>query len=173
MDEKTLVERAAAGEDGAFASLVRMHTDTVWRFAMGMLRDAGAAEDASQDTFIKAYGALGAFRGDSAFRSWLLSICSRVCLDRLRQRRVDSVPLTSAMRIASAPDRTDTRLLIEAALQALDPDQKQAFVLVCVLGFSRTEAAEVARVPASTMRSRVATARGRLADALKDSGGES
>lgn len=165
-DERGLVRRAADGEEVAFATLVRSHSDLVWRFAMGMLRDAGAAEEAAQDTFLKAHGALDGFRGDSAFRSWLLSICSRVCLDRLRQVRPSSLPLSAASDLKAPPDREDVRLTVEAELNRLAPDQKQAFVLVSMLGYSRAEAAQIAGVPASTMRSRVASARERLAEAL-------
>lgn len=167
-DEPGLVERAASGEDSAFAELVRCHSDAVWRFAMGMLRDAGAAEEAAQDTFVNAHRALDGFRGDASFRSWLLSICSRVCLDRLRRRSWESVPLETLRDIHSPHDQADVRLTIDAAIDRLDPDQREAFVLVSVMGFSREEAALIARVPSSTMRSRVAKARGRLADALKD-----
>ena len=171
-DDSGLVELAAAGEDTAFAALVRTHTDTVWRFAMGMLRDRGAAEEAAQDTFLKAHRALASFRGEAAFRTWLLTICSRICIDRMRKSRPPSVPLHAAERTYSPLDRSDIRMAIDDALSALGTDQQQAFLLVSVLGFSRQEAAEIAGVPPSTMRSRVAAARGHMAAALSEAMGD-
>ena len=166
MDDATLVARAAGGDGEAFELIVRRHTDAVWRFARSTLNDDGAAEEAVQDTFMKAHRALGQFRGESALRTWLVSICHRACLDRLRRKRLDVVPLEQVREQRARGEQTALRLALEEALAALPEEEREGFNLVHVLGYSREEAADVVGVPPSTMRSRVARARERLAESL-------
>jgi len=168
MDDWGLIERSRAGDAAAFELLVRRHTDAVWRAARGFLRDDFAAEEVVQDTFLKAYRGLGSFRGDAAVRTWLVSICHRSCVDRSRRRQAEVVSLDHARRLRARDDSADLRMAIEAALPALTDDERRAFVLVDVLGYSREEAAEIAGVPSSTMRSRLARARRRLVEALQE-----
>ena len=171
MDDWGLIERARDGDAAAFELLVRRHTDAVWRAARGFLRDDFAAEEVVQDTFLKAYRALGSFRGEAAVRTWLVSICHRSCVDRSRRKQAEVVPLFWSRSVAVPGTQRDqnaveVRLAIEAALPSLPDDERRAFVLVDVLGYSREEAAEVVGVPSSTMRSRLARARRRLVEAL-------
>jgi RNA polymerase sigma-70 factor (ECF subfamily) len=166
MDDWGLIERARSGDGAAFELLVRRHTDAVWRAARGFLRDDFAAEEVVQDTFLKAYRALDSFRGEAAVRTWLVSICHRSCVDRSRRRQAEIVSLEHARRHRAKDDATDLRMAIEAALPSLPEDERRAFVLVDVLGYSREEAAEVAGAPSSTIRSRLARARRRLLEAL-------
>ena len=166
MDDGSLVTRAAAGDETAFELLVRRHTDTVWRQARWMLPDDSAAEEAVQDTFVKAYRALGAFRGDSTVSTWLHAICHRACLDRLRLKRAEIVSLDQARERRAAAEEVELRVVLEDALRGLPDDERQAFTLVHVLGHSRHEASVIAGVPPSTMRSRVSRARRRLADVV-------
>ncbi|HVF06482.1 MAG TPA: sigma-70 family RNA polymerase sigma factor [Frankiaceae bacterium] len=170
-DDAALVRRAAGGDVLAFETLVRRHTDAVWRVARSMLRDDFAAEEAVQDTFLRAYRALGTFRGDAAVRTWLVSICTRVCVDRLRLRRPEVVPLEEAAARRTAPD-PDDRVQLDAAVRGLAPDERAAFLLVDVLGYTSGEAAAVAGAPASTLRSRLGRAREQLAAALAPAGVE-
>lgn len=164
-----LVRRSAAGDETAFELLVRRHADAVWRFARATLHDDHLAEDAVQDTFLKAHRGAAGFRGDAAVRTWLLTICHRTCIDRLRKRTAEVVPIERLREERALEHHHDLRIGLAAALQALPADERQAFTLVHVLGHSREEAAAIAGVPASTMRSRVARARGRLVDAMRDS----
>lgn len=165
-DDHALVIDAAGGSREAFESLVRRHTDAVWRMARARLRDDFAAEEATQDTFLKAYRNLHTFRGESAVRTWLLSICHRTCIDRLRLKRAELVSLEDARPLRSPEERPDLKVALEAAMEHLAPEEREAFQLVDVLGYSREEAAAVVGVPSSTMRSRVARARERLAREL-------
>lgn len=168
MDDLELVDRAAAGDASAFETLVRRHTDAAWRMARSMLRDDFAAEEAVQDTFLKAYRNLHTFRGDAKVSTWLLSICHRCCIDRLRLKRHNVVSLDEAGREPRTEDRTDLKLAVDEAMAALPADERDAFTLVEIVGHSREGAAEIAGVPASTMRSRVSRAREKLAKALGD-----
>lgn len=166
MDDHELVRLAAAGDDRAFDTLVHRHADAAWRMARSLLNDNFAAEEAVQDTFLKAYRNLGTFRGDSKVGTWLLSICHRACIDRLRLKRHQVVSLDEARRERSRDEPTDLRIAVEEALAALPDDERRAFTLVEVIGHTREEAAAIVGVPASTMRSRVARAREKLAKAL-------
>lgn len=168
MDDNELVTQAAAGDESAFELLVRRHTDAAWRMARSMLRDDFAAEEAVQDTFLKAYRNLHTFRGEAKVSTWLLSICHRACIDRLRLKRLNVVALDDVRRERGREDRTDLKVAVEAALAELPDDEREGFVLVEVVGHSREEAAEIVGVPASTMRSRVSRAREKLARALSD-----
>lgn len=166
MDDNALLSRAVDGDEAAFELLVRRHTDALWRLARSLLPDDGSAEEAVQDAFWKAYRGLSAFRGDSSVSTWLVAICHRCCLDRLRLRRAHVVSLDAVRR--AREDDTVLRLALEEAVGALPPDDRAAFTLVCILGYTREEAASIAAVPASTMRSRVSRARERLARALAE-----
>src|SRR5688572_31306981 len=86
-EDGALVARAAAGEEAAFELLVRRHSTALWRLAHMLLGDRFAADEAVQDTFVKAYRALGSFRGESSLATWLGAICRRTCIDRLRLKR--------------------------------------------------------------------------------------
>jgi RNA polymerase sigma-70 factor (ECF subfamily) len=152
-DDLDLARRAAGGADLAFEILVRRHTEAVWRLAYGMLRDHGAAEDVTQDVFVKAYQALARFRGEAAFRTWLLAIAHRTCLDALRRRSAEVVPLERARHERAREADQATRAALTAAVEALPEGERRAFLLVDVLGLSREEAAAVSGVPASTLKS--------------------
>ncbi len=84
--DEELVERARAGDDAAFSELVERHHGAAYRVAFSMLQDDDAAQDVVQDTFIKAFRALGGFRGDSSFRTWVLTIAGNQARGALRKR---------------------------------------------------------------------------------------
>ena len=154
----------------AFEVIVRSYTDDVWRVARSIVRDDEQAEDIVQDTFLKAYRSLSRFRGEASMKTWLITICQRTCLDHLRTRRAQIVPLAEARYVRSRSDDADTRMAIDAGMRHLGEDERVAFTLVDVAGFSREEAAAIVGVPASTMRSRVARARARLLEAIDEAG---
>jgi RNA polymerase sigma-70 factor (ECF subfamily) len=166
MEDAALVARAAAGDGTAFELLVRRNADPVWRLARTILRDDFAAEEAVQDTFLKAHRALSSYRGDASVKTWLCSICHRACIDRLRKKQAQVVPLEALRQQKAREEHVELRLVIEEAMEELSDDERRAFELVHVLGYSREEAAAIAGVPPSTMRSRVTRARTRLAESI-------
>ena len=168
-----LVQLAAGGDALAFETVVRRHTDAVWRLARSNLRDDFAAEEAVQDTFVKAHRALGSFRAESSVRTWLLAICQRTCIDASRRKRHAVVSLDDVRRTKGRDEQPELRLSIAQEVARLPADERRAFTLVDVLGYSREEAAEIVGVPASTMRSRVSRARQRLMDSLGGATAES
>jgi RNA polymerase sigma-70 factor (ECF subfamily) len=163
-----LSRRAAEGDETAFELLVHRHIESVWRLTRSLLSDDYEAEEAVQETFIKAYRSLGSFRREASFRTWLLSICHRTCVDTWRRRRPEVVSLSAAHEQRAAEQSIELRMMIEEGLQLLVPEERNAFVLVHVLGYSREEAAQICDVPASTLRSRVGRARQHLADIMTE-----
>jgi RNA polymerase sigma-70 factor (ECF subfamily) len=154
---------AAEGDEAAFELLVHRHVENVWRLARFLLADDFEAEDAVQETFVKAYRSRRSFRGEASYRTWLLSICHRTCVDHLRRRSPEVVSLSALRQERAAEETLELRLLIEEGIELLPTEERHAFVLVHVLGYSREEAARICDVPASTLRSRVSRARERLA----------
>lgn len=87
LEDGDLVVRAKDCDERALGELVSRHHETVYRVVLSMVGDPDAAEDAAQDTFLKAFRGLEGFRGDAAFRTWLLSIASNEARGSLRRRK--------------------------------------------------------------------------------------
>jgi RNA polymerase sigma-70 factor, ECF subfamily len=164
-----LALQARTGDAGAQAAFVRATQGEVWRFTAALV-DPGAADDLTQETFLRAFKALPGFRGQSAVRTWLLGIARRACADHLRavvrRRRLDARLAAQAWTDAPHPDPAH-RLGTADLLGRLAEDRRTAFVLTQVLGLSYAEAAAVAEVPVGTIRSRVARARDELITAVR------
>lgn len=112
--DEELVRRARGGDDRAFGELVERHTAVAYRVARSMISDDDVAQDVTQNAFLKAYRGLARFRGDAAFRSWLLTIVAnegRGALRRLGRRR--ETPLAD-----QSPMVTGEKSPEEAAVQA-------------------------------------------------------
>lgn len=163
MDDLTrLLLAARDGDRLALAGAIRASQAEVWRLAVHLV-GASEADDATQDSYVRAWRALPRFRGESSGRTWLLSIARRACADVVR-RRVRERRLTGRLRArtlgggAAGGDPAGAHGLAEL-VASLEPDRRDAFVLTQVLGCSYAEAAEVCGVPVGTIRSRVARAR--------------
>lgn len=170
MDELTyLLRRATEGEPGALEQLVAAAQPDVWRFCAALLGAEGA-DDATQETFVRAWRAAGGFRGESTARTWLLAIAKRVCYDAMRQRGRAERKQERLRSVAEAKTQADPgdSVVMADLLGRLDPDRRSAFVLTQVLGLSYEEAAAVVGCPIGTIRSRVARARGDLQAALHE-----
>ena len=162
MDELTsLAVSAGTGDRVALAAFVRRSQPEVWRLCRHLVGPV-AADDVTQDTYLRAVPALASFRAEASARTWLLGIARRAAADAIRreQRRRRLSPRRAPVVADPAGAVTATALLAP-----LDPERREAFVLTQVLGLSYLEAAEVADVPVGTIRSRVARARAELADA--------
>ena len=172
VDDLTALALAAAeGDRVAMTALVRRTQPVVWRVC-ARLGDRDAADDLTQEVYLRALPALVGFRVEASARTWLLQITRYVCADHVRRRARGRALLD---RLVQRTDRGDSvaaprtgELELDEVIGALDPDRREAFVLTQVLGLSYAEAAEVGGVPIGTIRSRVARARVDLADALAD-----
>jgi RNA polymerase sigma-70 factor (ECF subfamily) len=182
--DQQLVERAQRGEKHAFELLVAKYQRRLGRLISRFVRNAAEAEDVTQDAFIKAYRALPAFRGDSAFYTWLYRIGINTAKNHLvsqGRRAPTSTPFDSE----EAEDFEDAALLHEVAtpenelmskqvvevvnssLQELPDDLRTALTLREIEGLSYEEIAAVMDCPIGTVRSRIFRAREAIAANLR------
>lgn len=157
---------AGRGDGRALEAFIKATQRDVWRF-VAYLSEPGSADDLTQETFLRAIGAMPRFSGRSSARTWLLAIGRRVVADHIRYQQ-------SRPRMMRAAD-ADTRQIrvrpargfedvveITAMIADLTIDQREALLLTQVIGLSYTEAASVCGCPVGTIRSRVARARSEL-----------
>jgi RNA polymerase sigma-70 factor (ECF subfamily) len=152
---------ARDGDEQALATAIRLGQADVARFARPLV-DPADLEDVVQDTFIRAYRALPKYRGDASGRTWLLAIARRSAADairsRVRIRRSDA----EASVLSDVPASMDTAHALQALVDGLDVERREAFVLTQIVGCSYAEAAAICGVRIGTIRSRVARAREEL-----------
>jgi len=169
MDELTKLALAARdGNRDALAAFVRRSQADVWRFC-AHAGDRAEADDLTQEVFLRAIGALRAFRGESGARTWLLSIASHTCADAVRRAQRQRALLERFRREAPQelqPDRVGD-VALDELVRDLDHDRRTAFVLTQIVGLSYDEAAQVCRCPVGTIRSRVSRARADLLGVLR------
>ncbi len=173
--EAALVARAQAGDSLAFEELVRRYRNDVFALAYHFVRSREEAWDLSQEVFIKAHRALGRFRGDSSFKTWLLRITANQSKDYLKKRRLDTVALEDAPQGLDVARGSGPRAQLEAqelgqailsALNALSPKHRVAFTLREFEGLSYEEMAQVMECNVGTVMSRLHHARRKLQDKL-------
>ncbi|MGE0027831.1 MAG: RNA polymerase sigma factor [Thermoleophilia bacterium] len=168
-----MLARLRRRDEQAFRELVVRHQRVVRAYAEGLLGDRHEAEDAAQESFVRAYRRIDAFRGDAPLRTWLLRICRNHCLDRLRARpSVQLVELHEDIAgqgddptAAGAAMRVDRERLV-TALAALPEPLQQAVVLRELRGLSYEEVATALDIPLGTVRSRISAGRAQIQDAL-------
>ena len=168
-----LAKSAGRGDRAALAQFVQATQRDVWRM-VAYLTDPGSADDLTQETFLRAIGALPRFAGRSTARTWLLSIARRVVVDQIRHnssrpRTSHTVDLDDALGDSRRGNRIENMVEVRMLIDGLDPKRREALVLTQILGLSYDEAAEVAGCPVGTVRSRVARARDDLLRAANDS----
>lgn len=183
--ENGVIRSVLDGNINDFEQLVTAYEKNVYNLALRMVGDPDDAADITQETFIKAYRALGSFRGDSKFSSWLYRIASNVCLDFLRSRsRRAQVPLSFENEDEEGeielPDMSQNpeevlmkKLSMEAVrrgMEKLPPKQRQILVLRELCGLSYAELAQTLSVEEGTVKSRIFRARKRLCAILLGDG---
>ena len=162
--EPALIRAAAAGDLAAFERLVRAFQEPVWRFLRRLLGDPVAAEDVAQETFLRVYRRLPTYAFRSRFSTWVFQIARNAGIDELRTRERHDRVRRAVTTPAASEGPAGARVEIDAALAMLPVDQREAVLLVEVLGLRYAEAATVLSVPVGTVKSRVFGARVRLAE---------
>ena len=181
--DQQLVERVQGGDKQAFGLLVSKYQRKLHRLLSRLVRDSAEVEDLAQETFIKAYRALGAFRGESAFYTWLYRIGINTAKNHLaaQSRRVPaSTGLDSSdmgidggerLRDLDTPERQlMTRQIaqtVDAAMADLPEELREAITLRELEGLSYEEIANVMDCPIGTVRSRIFRARESIAARLR------
>jgi RNA polymerase sigma-70 factor, ECF subfamily len=153
-----------------FAALVRLHQNALYRYGRGLGLDHDTALDLVQDAFVKAHAHLDQCRGPDSMRSWLFRIFRNAMLDWARNIRRTEVPLLDVEEPPGDEDFAERHALREAigaALAALPPILREAFLLRHELGHSYHEIAELAGVSLSAAKMRVARAHAALRETLE------
>jgi len=183
MDELALVEAAKKGDIGAFEELVRRYDRNVFRIAQHITQNREDAEDVVQDAFLKAYGNLAQFQGQSKFYTWLVRIAVNEALMKLRRRRpertvsldqdVETDEDTIPREVADwSPNpeqqynQAELRDLLQKTIQGLPAGFRTVFVLRDVEGLSTEETAEALGLSIPAVKSRLLRARLQLRERL-------
>jgi len=180
-DDLALIELVLSGDRRAFEPLVRKHERRVFRVVLAVLGNVEDAEDAMQDTFVKAFRHLDQFRRDSRFTTWLTRIAVNEALQK-RQARKNSVSLQESPEVESKalpgrfepwtsnPEKLyrkqEIRQLVERAIQALPPIYRETLVLRDIEEMSAEEAAGVLGITVPALKSRLLRARLLLRESL-------
>ncbi|HEX6867346.1 MAG TPA: sigma-70 family RNA polymerase sigma factor [Candidatus Limnocylindrales bacterium] len=159
MDQDGLVERARRGDKSAFAELVRASGARLDATARLILRDPDLAQDAVQETLIRAWRSLPGLRDPGVFDHWLHSLVAHACIDiaRKRRRRVIEVELSPVLEPARADGTAQVvdRDLLERVLARLEPEARAVVVLHFYLDLPLPRVAEMLGIPTGTAKSRL------------------
>ena len=179
------VNQAKQGDQDAFTELVYLFTDPVYNLCYRMLGESGEAEDAAQETFLRIFINLNRYDTTRPFKTWLLSIASNHCIDRLRKRRMqlvslDDEPTAAALAISSSdplPEQAtiqgELSAFIQNLLEHLDESYRLAVIYRYWYQYSYAEIAAAMDTTESAIKSRLHRARkklGELLDARTDIG---
>ena len=182
-----LVERTVAGDQRAYGLLVAKYERRIQRLIGRMARDVDLVEDIAQETFIRAYRALHQFRGDAQFYTWLYRIAVNTAKKSLMDMKRNPVITEGALRAGADEDETsvmeneltseetpetvlaakEIAATVNAAMEALPEDLRQAVTLREIEGLSYEDIAEVMGCPIGTVRSRIFRAREAISAKVK------
>jgi len=181
--DRKLVARVQQGDKTAFDLLVRKYQHKIIKLVGRYVRDRAEAEDVAQEAFLRAYRALGGFRGDSAFYTWLYRIAVNTAKNHLESqgRRLPNLNLepesaetldgSENLREQATPERyllsDEIAATVHRALEGLPADLRTAITLREVEGLSYEEIAELMDCPIGTVRSRIFRAREAIDRELK------
>jgi RNA polymerase sigma factor (sigma-70 family) len=175
--EAELVERARGGDVAAFELLVRAHQEVAVRTAWFISGGADDAEDAAQEGFVKAFGALSRFKRGAPFRPWLLTIVANEARNRRRsagRREALALRLSEDRRpdgAAPSPESAvladERRVTLLAALSRLDEGDRLVIALRHLMDLSEAETAAALDIPRGTVKSRLSRALDRLRSELQ------
>ena len=174
-----LAHRVARGDTRAFEQIMRRYNRALFRTARAILRDDGLAEDAVQEAYMRAYGAIGSFRGESKLSTWLIRIVANEALARRRKdaRRAEVMPISGGDAVdlekpmeedgpQQMAERSEMRRLLEAKIDRLPDSYRAVFVLRALEELSVEETGAALGIPEATVRSRFFRARGLLREAI-------
>jgi RNA polymerase sigma-70 factor (ECF subfamily) len=179
--DRQLVDAAREGDTEAFGVLVRRYQKRIYRLAVHLLRDAAEAEDVTQDTFVRAYGALDRFDGRSEPFTWMYRIAVNLSLNSIRSRkssrkattpddpRIESLLVERRGSLADPAALSSDRQVALALCDGIDElseTLRMTLILVSIDGLSHAEASDVLGCPEGTVAWRVHEARRKLREYL-------
>jgi RNA polymerase sigma-70 factor (ECF subfamily) len=170
-DEALIISRAQEGDREAFSMLISSYKKMAYNLCLRMLGDRGEAEDAVQEAFIKIYRALKSFNGKSKFSTWALKITSNTCIDILRKRKVQTVPIEDyEISDESSPEKqyiaSESRRDVERAVKNLPEKYRTMIVYYHFMNLSYQEISDMLNEPMTIVKNRLYRARLMLKQSL-------
>jgi RNA polymerase sigma-70 factor, ECF subfamily len=176
--EQLWVDQARQGDQQAFGQLVRAYQRPVFNLTYRLLGNEHEAEDAAQETFLRAYASLKQYSPDHKFSTWIFSIANHHCIDRLRKRRVtlvsiDDNPVLENL-VGDQPQPEGHALArergreVQRMLEYLDPDYRTPLVLRYWEDYSYEEIAAAMELSVAAVKSRLFRARQQMAKLYAD-----
>lgn len=163
VDDRILVQASQDGDLDAFEALVRRHHAAVYRVALRMLGSETDAQDAVQETFVRAWRGLGRFRGDSVLSTWLYRIVTRRCLDMIASRRpsteLQETERDAGVDVPASVEHRERLWAVTRAIARLPVEQRTALVLREFEGLSYEQVAEVLNTSVPAIKGRIHRAR--------------
>ncbi len=178
LNDQELMRIVQAGDYSPASEIYDRYSGRIYNFAFRFLKNAEAAEDATQEVFVKMLKHANQFNGDAKLSTWLFSITANWCRDYLRKsdnktKESDDVLVQLPTPPELAPDRTleqrENEVRVRKALQALTPEQREAILLSRYQGLSYAEIAQISGCSEGAVKTRVFRAMETLKKAL---GGE-
>ena len=177
LDERQLIARVCAGDEGAGRTLYDAHVDRVYWLAYRMSGRHELAQDFTQDTFIRAFSKLQDYRGEAAFGSWLHTIAMSVILNGLRKSKrfdqreavLDEAAMVPSLTRHAEPDLKER---LAQAIDALPEGCRTVFLLHDVEGYTHEEIGGALEITAGTSKAQLSRARAKLRESLADFAGE-
>ena len=172
-NESEWLVKAQNGDPQAFTCLVEFYQKPVYNMCYRMLGNAEDAEDAAQETFMRAYKAIRRYDNKRPFSTWLLSIAAHYCIDQIRRWRfpvisVEELPFPdlpeSSPGLEANLSRKEEQLLVRALLDVLEPLDRAAVVLYYWYDYSYEEICESLSLSLSAVKSRLHRARRAMAE---------
>ena len=179
-EQETLwIQKALLGDDHSFGNLVEEYQKPVFSLCYRMLGNSKDAEDAAQESFIRAYRYLKKYDPNRSFATWLLSIAAHYCIDRMRKRRLPTISTDSlpakiiADRNAPNPERKfrqqEKEVMIQNLINKLSPTDRAAIILRYWHECSEVEISQALDLTVSAVKSRLYRARQALAKSYLES----
>ena len=179
-EERARIRAVLDGDTERFQELVEVHQDRVYRLALRMLNNEEDARDAAQDAFLKAYRQLASYQQEWRFKTWLMSITSNLCIDRIRRRRIEPLAFsdqppnadgeTPEVEIPShepGPDvqvaAIEQREVLNQMMSALPEEDRRMVQMFYVADMSYEEIVQATGASLSAVKSRLFRARRALA----------
>ncbi len=184
--DQEIVALAREGREAAYRELIRRYERPVFSLVLRMVRDRQLAEDLAQETFIKALNAIGSYRPEFKFSSWIFKIANNAAIDHLRRREINTLSIDGAPN-ATTPDDIEATALqvgdkgesplaelearelggaIERAIGRLRPEYRSCIMLRHVEGLAYEEIAQLLDLPLGTVKTYIHRARHELRDML-------
>lgn len=179
-DEKKLIERAYGGDPSAFNRLMAQHENRMYAVALRMCANREDAQDCLQEAMLRVYRAIGSFKGQSTFSTWVYRITMNTCLDELRRKKNrQNTSLDNLVDMGWSPTdggagpekqalMHEMREKMHGAIRELPDDMRAAVVLRDIQGFSYDEIAQMLEINVGTIKSRISRGREKLREKLKE-----